>query len=189
MTAENESLPQKVLSTVRALESVPLPCAVGGAIALAYYAVPRATVDIDVNIFVAADQFDAVLGALAPFGIEADAKQRATVERDGQVRLFWDRTPVDLFFAYDRFHFHAATRTRRVPFADTTIPILAAEDLLVCKVLFDRGRDWLDVDQILLLTAATLDLDDVRSWLTHIMGANDARYERFEVAVAQVLGN
>jgi len=28
----------------------------------------------------------------------------AAVERDGQCRLWWARTPIDLFFAYDEFH-------------------------------------------------------------------------------------
>ena len=34
-----------------------------------------------------------------------------------QIRLWWDRNPVDLFFSYDPFHDAAATRPH-VPFAD-----------------------------------------------------------------------
>ena len=52
----------------------------------------------------------------------------------------WDRTPIDMFFAYDAFHDAAAAARRTVPFADTDIPILAPEHLLVCKVVFDRPR-------------------------------------------------
>jgi hypothetical protein len=44
------SLPEKVVAIDRALDDV--PHAFGGALALAYYAEPRATVDIDLNVFV-----------------------------------------------------------------------------------------------------------------------------------------
>ena len=65
--------------------------------------------------------------------------------------------------AYDPFHFHAAERVRPVPFVDTIL-VLAPEDLLVCKVVFNRRKDWIDIEQMLLLTAGALDLEDVRRW-------------------------
>src|SRR5262249_14713784 len=43
------SLPERILAIDRALVAV--PHAFGGALALAYYAEPRATVDIDLNVF------------------------------------------------------------------------------------------------------------------------------------------
>ena len=48
MTTNVPTLPKKVVSLARALEESELPYAFGGALALAYYAEPRATVDIDV---------------------------------------------------------------------------------------------------------------------------------------------
>jgi hypothetical protein len=96
-------------------------------------------------------------------------------------------TPIDLFFAYDPFHYHAAGRVRRVPFGADTIRILAPEDLLVCKAVFNRRKDWIDIEQMLLITAGTLDLDDTRRWLTRIVGDDD-RLARFELAVREVLG-
>jgi hypothetical protein len=183
------ALPDKVVSLARRLEESELPFAFGGALALAYYAEPRATIDIDVNVFVRPQAVDTVVTVLAPLGVEATEADRRTARRDGQVRLWWGDTPIDLFFAYDDFHYHAAKRTRRVPFGDETIPILAPEDLLVCKVVFDRRKDWIDIDQVLLLTAGTLDLDDVRRWLVAIAGADDPRVARFEAAVREVLGD
>ena len=90
------------------------------------------------------------------------------VERDGQVRLAWDDTPVDLFFSYDRFHDAAAKGVRVVPFADTTIPILAAEHLVVCKVIFDRPKDWVDIDAM-RADATALDAAEILRWVaTHL---------------------
>ncbi len=139
------------------------------------------------NVFLPPDQFDRVVETCGPLGVRATASDRRATQRDRQVRLWWETTPLDLFFAYDEFHFHAATRVRRVPFGHDTIVILAPEDLLVCKVVFDRRKDWIDIEQVLLLTAGALDLDDVRNWLGAIVGRDDSRYERFVDVVRDVL--
>ena len=48
------------------------PHAFGGALALAYYAEPRATIDIDLNVFVPADRFPDVAAPLVALGVAAD---------------------------------------------------------------------------------------------------------------------
>ncbi len=97
------SLPERIVAIEHALTNV--PHAFGGAIALAYYAEPRATIDIDLNVFLPPDHFADVAAPLAHLGVAVDDPETAaTVTRDGQVRVMWDRTPIDLFFAYDPFH-------------------------------------------------------------------------------------
>jgi hypothetical protein len=187
--APEPGLADKVAGLAHAFGAAEIPFAFGGALALAYYAEPRATVDVDVNVFVAPDAIDRIVEVLGGFGVRASAAQRKRTRRDGQVRLHWGTTPLDLFFAYDAFHFHAAPRIRWVPFGPDSIPILAPEDLLVCKVVFDRRKDWIDIEQMLLLTSGTLDLDDVRRWITALIGAADERGDRFERAVRDVLGD
>ena len=188
MSVPEPSLADKIGALGVALGASGVPFAFGGALALAYYAEPRATIDVDVNVFVAPDAVDRVSEALGSLGIRTSKADRRLVLRDGQVRLHWGVTPVDLFFAYDAFHFHAAQRVRRVPFGADTILILAPEDLLVCKVVFNRRKDWIDIEQMLLLTAGALDLDDVRRWVVALVGATDDRVDRFERAVREVLG-
>ncbi len=188
-TAPEPSLSEKITALAHVLGASDVPFAFGGALALAYYGEPRATVDVDVNVFVPPDEVDRVAEVLASLGIRTSAADRRLVLRDGQTRLHWGLTPVDLFFAYDVFHYHAAQRIRRVPFGSETIPVLAPEDLLVCKVAFNRRKDWIDIEQMLLLTAGTLDLDDVRRWIVAIVGANDERCRRFERAVREVLAD
>ena len=188
MTEAGPSLSDKLVGLARVLGSSDVPFAFGGALALAYYAEPRATVDVDINVFVAPDDVDRVSGVLSGLGIATSAAERRSVLRDGQVRLHWGTTPIDLFFAYDAFHFHAAARVRTVPFGGDPIVILAPEDLLVCKVVYNRRKDWIDIEQMLLLTAGTLDLDDVRRWVVALVGADDDRTAHFERAVREVLG-
>ena len=46
-------------------------------------------------------------------------------------------------------HFDMAAHARLVHFGPVVIPILAPEDLIVCKVVFDRPKDWLDIEEML----------------------------------------
>lgn len=170
------SLPDKVLAIHRALAGAKVAHAIGGALALAYYAEPRTTVDVDVNVFVSTARWPQVRDALAPLGIDVDADED-DLNRDGQVRLWWDRNPVDLFFSYDPFHDEMRRNARRVPFAGETIPILSPEHLTVCKAMFDRPKDWLDIEQILVATDP-LDLPEVEGWLRRMVGDENPRMKR-----------
>lgn len=171
------TLPEKVVAIHERLADARIAHAFGGALALAYYAEPRATIDVDLNVFVAPSEYAAVARALAPLGVATDEHDTA-VERDGQCRWQWGRTPIDLFFAYDEIHtaMHAAARTVR--FGETTITILAPEHLVVCKALFDRPKDWLDIEQV-LVCADELDVAAIDGWLMRTVGEQDERRRRF----------
>ena len=177
------SLPERIAALERALAKV--PHAFGGALALAYYAEPRATIDIDLNVFVAVDRYPEVARLLSRLGVAADDPAAIeAVARDGQTRVMWDHTPIDLFFAYDAFHAAAAVARRRVPFAEQAIWILAPEHLVVCKVVFNRPRDWVDIDA--MLTAdVVLDVAEVLRWVGRITGDEDPRYERVAALVTR----
>jgi hypothetical protein len=172
------SLPDKVVAIHRRLAQSKIAHAFGGALALAYYAEPRATIDIDVNLFVAPTSYPDVERDLAELGV-GDGAELAAVERDGQCRLRWGDTPVDLFFAYDDLHTAMRLSIRKEQFGDTTIPILSPEHLLVCKTIFNRPKDWLDIEQM-LVAVDELDFAEARGWLTRILGADDPRCERLE---------
>jgi hypothetical protein len=167
------SLPEKIAEIDRALAAASIPHAVGGAIALAYYGEPRATIDVDVNVFVHVGAWPRVRDALAPLGIDVEVDEQM-LERDGRVRLWWDLNPVDLFFSYDPFHEDMERATRRVPFLDGRLPILGPEHLLICKAILDRPKDWLDIEAMLVVTDP-LDLGEIESWLARLVGADDKR--------------
>jgi hypothetical protein len=168
------ALPEKVLAVDRALAAV--PHAFGGALALAYWAEPRATIDIDVNVFVPTEEVDAVLGPLVDLGADP-AGAAEEIARDGQARVFWDGTPLDLFFAYDVFHHAADAAAVEVPFADARIRVLSPEHLTVCKAVFDRPKDWVDIEAMVTLGTA-IDVAEVLRWVGRIAGDTDPRYER-----------
>lgn len=170
------SLAERIVALDRALSAI--PHAFGGALALAYHAEPRATIDIDLNVFVGVERFADVAGPLVALGAAADDPAvAALVRRDGQARVLWDGTPIDLFFAYDTFHGAAAKARQVVPFGDATIPILAVDHLIVCKVVFNRAKDWVDIDAI-VAAETPIDVAEVLRWVGRIAGDDDPRYER-----------
>lgn len=170
------SLPDKVTAIHRAFEAARIEHAFGGALALAYYAEPRATVDIDVNVFLAPGDYQRALSPLTALTIDADVDP-GSIERDGQCRLWWDANPVDLFFAYDELHERMRAERRLVPFADARIPILAPEHLLICKVLYNRPKDWLDLEQM-LVSLPDLPSDEIADTLRRLTGGDDPRLAR-----------
>jgi hypothetical protein len=170
------TLAGRIRAIERALSGV--DHAFGGALALAYYAEPRATIDIDLNVFVRPDRMSEAIGPLTQLGVETDDPTlHALIFTDGQARVMWDSVPVDLFFAYDPVHEAMAAGVRRVPFGDESITILAPEHLIICKVVFNRPKDWVDIDAM-LATEVTVDTAEVLRWVGRLVGDDDKRYDR-----------
>jgi hypothetical protein len=186
MSAADLGMDDKVSLLSRVLRARGLPHAFGGALALNYYAEPRATNDIDLNVFLPVDRMDELLVVLAELDVEMRADQRLVAERDGQVRLFWGEVPLDLFFAYDPFHAACDTGAREVPWSSEPMRILGPLHLLVCKVVFNRRKDWLDIEQILFATS--IDLDEARHWIERIVGPDDVRLAHYDEVVAEIIG-
>jgi hypothetical protein len=169
------TLVEKIVAISTSLTDAAIPHAFGGALALAYATEePRGTRDVDVNLFVAPDQAEHAFRGL-PAGVQWSAADVTAVQRDEQVRLWWDDTPVDLFFAAHDFHLAADRRARGVDFVGHPIRVLAPADLATFKVLFDRSKDWTDIEA--MIDSGTLDLDAVVDELVGLLGA-DPRVER-----------
>jgi hypothetical protein len=180
------TLPEKVVLIDRALSRAKLAHAFGGALALAYYAEPRTTVDVDVNVFVTTEHAAKVARALGRLGVDVAPLERPTTTRDGQVRCRWGRTPIDVFFSYDALHDAMRAGAARVPFGPDRIPILAPEHLVVCKAVFDRPKDWLDIQQV-LVTVNGFDAEETRRWIDHLVGQQDPRVRKLERLLDRLL--
>ena len=175
------TLPERIVAIHRSLSKAGIAHAFGGAIALAYATLdPRGTSDVDVNIFTPASAPERALAAL-PDGIRQPEGTAETIARDGQIRLWWDETPVDAFFDYVPLHDEAARHRRTVPFEGEQIPILGPVELAVFKIMFDRTRDWADLEA--MLEAGTLDVAAVRSAVEELVSADDHRLARLDALV------
>lgn len=173
------SLVEKIIAVSESLTAADIPYAFGGALALAYCTEdPRGTRDIDVNAFVPAADAARVLAAL-PEGVRVPPGTAEVVATDGQVRLWWDDTPVDLFLDYAPLHVQAARGSRAVPFAGRQVNVLGAVELVLFKALFDRPKDWVDISAV-VEAGAVDDPDAVRRGLVELVGRTDPRVERWD---------
>lgn len=169
-------LPAKIVRIHEALQKAELPHAFGGALALAWCTQrARGTIDIDVNVFVDAQRSEHVFRSL-PKQVVWTAADLTTMHRDGQVRIWWDTTPLDVFLNTTPFHEEVALRTRWEEFAGTSIPFLSCHDIAVFKAFFNRTKDWADIEE--MHAAGTLDVGRVVAVLVHYMGADDERIAR-----------
>ncbi|HEX4493445.1 MAG TPA: hypothetical protein VH914_19740 [Acidimicrobiia bacterium] len=173
---------EKILALHRALDQAHLAHAFGGALALAWCTQQaRGTVDIDVNVFVDQQEADAVLKAL-PHEVAWSEADLVRCVRDGQVRLWWAATPVDVFTNTTAFHLAAADRAVVHEFASHAVPFLGCSDVAVFKAFFNRTKDWADLEA--MIDAGTLDADLVIGALVHYLGADDERVTRLRALVA-----
>lgn len=174
-------LASRLLELHRELTRHEIPHAFGGAIALAYWTLdPRGTSDLDVNVFVPHGDAARALAAL-PAAIEQPPATEATIVRDGQVRLWWEDTPIDLFFNTVPVHEQAAKHARTVRFADHEIPVLGPIELVVFKAMFDRTKDRADIEAV--VAAGAVDLDAVRATLAGMLASDDVRFARLDEAI------
>jgi hypothetical protein len=167
------ALVDKIVALDLALDDAEIPHAFGGALALAWCTHrARGTIDIDLNVFVDRSRTAELLAAF-PRGVRWSDDDRSRIARDGQVRLWWDDTPVDVFVNTTEFHEQVGDRCRREPFAGREVPFLGCTDLAVFKAFFDRTKDWADLEE--MAAAGSLDTDRVAGILSHYLGATDRR--------------
>jgi hypothetical protein len=105
------ALAGRIVAVHEMLNSMGVTHQFGGAIALAWYRNPRATTDIDLNVTLPPEDAAPVLGALTHLGVSVSPADRDLITRDGQARLDWDGSYLDVFFAT----FEGAEDPRRDP--------------------------------------------------------------------------
>jgi hypothetical protein len=169
-------LVRRIVQLHRALKKADLPHAFGGALALAWCTErARGTIDIDVNVFVDAARFRDVIAAL-PRGIACNEREFKALERDGQVRLWWDRTPIDVFLNTTPFHLEVLGRCREESFGGAEIPFVSCRDIAIFKAFFNRTKDWADLEE--MQAAGTLEIEKIAAVLIEHLGADDDRIQK-----------
>jgi hypothetical protein len=190
MTASPLIVLERAVEVHRRLEAAGVGHAIGGALALAYHvSEARATRDIDLNVAADPQKPESLL-RLLPDDVPWDDHDVRMIRETGQVRLWWPHPdgqppiPLDLFFPQSELHELVNRRAVRVAMLDATVPILSATDLLVFKMLFDRRKDWADIEE--MLRHAKVDVDDARGWLLRIVGPGDRREAKLDELLAEL---
>lgn len=171
-------LSAKIVALHKALAKAQLPHAFGGALALAWCTQrARGTIDIDLNAFVTIDHADLLLRAL-PKPITWQPKDARALRGEGQIRMWWDKTPVDLFLNTTELHEDLVNRIRWEKFAGQMIPFVSCTDLAIFKAFFNRTKDWADLEE--MHSAGTLNAGRVIAAVAQHLGAADERVARLQ---------
>jgi hypothetical protein len=169
-------LVEKLFSIHDSLTEAGFAHAFGGAIALAYCVEePRGTRDLDVNVFVDASQAESALASL-PTGVRVRKKDIAKVKRDGQARLDWDGTPIDVFLNNVPLHDAVAGSVVWVKLEGRDVPVLDCASLTIFKAFFDRTKDWADIEAIALATPE--DIEEAATTIADLVGEDDPAVEK-----------
>jgi hypothetical protein len=167
-----------------ALERRNIPYAIGGAIALGFYAPPRATVDVDVNIFVAGGrELTKALSVLTACGFVAESEPATLLrqaQEEGQFRGRVQGIRVDVFVATVPFYKELRRRVRGAVLLGRPVKILAAEDLIVLKLMFFRRKDLADAEAVLRDQGSAIDRKKVRKRIVKLVGEDDERVRAWD---------
>ena len=150
-------------------------CFIGG-LALQRWGEPRETVDVDVTLLTG-------FGGEAPF-IEAlleryagridDAAEFALANR---VLLLRSASGVGIDIALGALPFEESVVARATPFAfpgNVSLRTCSAEDLVVLKAFAARGRDWVDIEGVIVRQAGALDWTRIDARLRPLAVLKDA---------------
>lgn len=171
-------LVEKLFTIHDSLTEAGLAHAFGGAIALAYCVEePRGTRDLDVNIFADASKAEPVLASL-PGGVRVRKKDVAKVRRDGQARLDWDGTPIDVFLNNIPLHDAVASSVVWVRLEGREVPVLDCASLVIFKAFFDRTKDWADIEAVAI--AAPEDIEGAAATIAELVGEDDPAVEKLK---------
>ena len=175
------SLIDLVVSLIDALEASDFAYALGGALAYSAWAEPRATQDIDLNVWTSEHELDAVFDLLERHAVTID---REAARRDVRERgMFVARAQpyrVDVFVPSVPFYDEALKRRRRIHLAGREAWVLSPESLVVFKMLFFRPKDLADVGRILEIQMRSFDRAFVRRWLLRMLGEADERIDAWD---------
>jgi len=177
----DETVTSVVLRLIDVLEASEVAYAFGGAVALAAWSEPRATADVDVILWVEADQLDLAIGLVRAAGVTLDPESaKAQAQARGMFAGMAGQVRVDVFVPSIPFYAEAKKRRIATTIAGRATFVHSAEVLAVFKLLFFRPKDLLDVERMLQIQGPAFDRDFVRRALVDMLDAADPRIEKWD---------
>lgn len=153
------------------LKRLDLVYAVIGGIAVRAYGIPRPTYDIDFTLAITRDRLPELFDAAEHDGYTvADTYRSGWVDSVAEMPLVKVRcyiqgkgVDVDIFLAENDFQREILNRRKLVETPDGDVWLASPEDVVLLKLLANRGRDLSDVNDI-LFAQGSLDDEYLRRW-------------------------
>ncbi len=157
------------------LDEEELSYAIGGALALTAWALPRDTKDVDISVFAPEDELPRVIDAFERSGVMIDrVDAEKSVARIGMFTGRAGHTLVDVFISrHPHFLEMQRRRSKRRTPSGEELWFISAEDLCVMKLFYGRPKDVPDLER--MFVGLPLDLGYIRGWLTKMVPTGDRR--------------
>jgi hypothetical protein len=181
----NGEPPNLAAALALALEARGVSYAIGGALAYSFWGIPRATMDVDINVFVELEAVDPVFSALADVGIAVDSgAARSATQSRGMFEAMLGPVRIDVFLPSIPFSWESERTRKRQLLEGHPVWVLSAEAIAVFKLLFFRPKDVLDLERLIAVQGPNLDRAYIRAHITDMMGDDDVRVVRWDELVA-----
>jgi hypothetical protein len=160
--------------------------ALGGAIALGFWAEARGTLDVDVTLYLPLDDLTGCVQLLEKIGC-AFARNRTLemLKEHSFCQVSLSGIRLDVFLPMSSFYEAAKDRRREVPIGSHQGYIWDAETLCVFKMMFFRQKDLVDIQSILRSQGASIDRDWIEKSLLDLYGNRDPRITRWRELVTE----
>jgi hypothetical protein len=126
----------------------------------------RATQDLDFLMMLTDETSARMINSLEPFGFTLDTRwaSQNPMAKERVIRLRHTIYPLDLIKTADRHEAEVLARRMIVPFAQTSVWVATAEDLILLKLKASRDHDFEDARSIVRRQGSHLDPDYLWSW-------------------------
>lgn len=166
-----DQLDQPLRTVVEFLEYNGYRYAVIGGIALAYWGVVRTTYDVDIKVLTPDFDYSAMRASLR--SAFPSAARQMTPENPLIVSVLVQDVIVDFLLALPGYEEMIVERAEIGNLGEFPARICSAEDLIIQKVVAGRGKDWPDVEALLMIHGDDIDAAYVEEIITQFALALD----------------
>jgi hypothetical protein len=164
-----EQLKTALQKAITFLEGADYRYAIVGGIALAQWGVARYTHDVDIKVIVPNMDYS-VLGDELRTAFPDPAREHLP-RNPFIVAVTIDEVIVDFLLALPGYEELIITNAVQRDLGGWSAWICSAEDLIIQKVVAGRGKDWLDVESLLIAQHGRLDESYILEWLNQFVEA------------------
>lgn len=165
----DQQLEKPLQTAIRFLEDHNYKYAIIGGIALAQWGVVRATRDVDIKVIVPNMDYSTLRNVLRTEF--PDPAREHLPPNPFITAVVIDEVIVDFLLALPGYEELIITNAVQRDLGDWSAWICSAEDLIIQKVVAGRGKDWLDVESLLIAQHGKLDEAYILDWLNQFVEA------------------
>lgn len=158
------------------LEKAGIDYMLTGSLAMAVYAVPRMTRDIDIIIQVSLKDVGKIIGILSKDFYLDETSVRQAIQNRGMFNAIHNESVIKMDFIVrknEAYRIEEFTRRRRIEIQGATFAVVTPEDLILSKLVWAKQADSeLQFKDVRRMVAMAVDEDYLKKW-SKILGVED----------------